>query len=115
MVSPIVYCQLFILLIMGHLIGDYILQSENVAIGKNFAVDRKRLGVPWFYWMGAHCSVHAMIVYFLSGSVALAVVEFVSHWCIDSGKCAGWYSLSIDQTLHVLCKAMYIPAMVLIS
>jgi hypothetical protein len=35
------------------------------------------------------------------------MLECVSHWLIDFGKCERNYSLHVDQSLHMLFKVLY--------
>jgi hypothetical protein len=35
------------------------------------------------------------------------MAETVLHWLIDFGKCEKWYSIHVDQGLHLLCKALW--------
>lgn len=101
------------LLIAGHALGDYPLQSEAMATCKcRKAHLPLQNEVPWYYWMTAHCLVHglitALLIHWCGWSMQLAVIygvfEFAAHWIIDSLKCEGVTSIHIDQLLHVACK-----------
>lgn len=98
----------FLLLAMGHLIGDYIIQDEKIALGKNPNIDVAKYGIPWWVWMSAHSAGHGLIVFALTGNEILAIVEFFGHWAIDYGKVEDYYGLLLDQTLHLTMKACYV-------
>ena len=98
-------------LLIGHAIGDFVLQPSPMSTGKN---RHNRLHEqygdgfpPWYYWLSAHSLTHAGIVYVITGSTLCAALECVSHWLIDFGKCEKNYSLHIDQGLHMLFKVLY--------
>ena len=69
-------------------------------------------GVPWYYWLTAHALLHGAAVGVIlrwmnfdwTVVAAVATAETVIHWFIDYGKCEKWYSLHVDQALHIVCK-----------
>lgn len=61
--------ELLLLLILAHFVVDYQLQSDAVAIGKNFSISKKHLGVDWYYWMSSHAATHGLAVYLLTNSI----------------------------------------------
>lgn len=102
---------LFFQLLIGHAVGDFVLQPGPMSSGKN---RHNRLQEqygegfpPWYYWMSAHALTHAGIVYVITGSALCAAIECASHWLIDFGKCEKSYSLHVDQLLHLLFKVFY--------
>jgi hypothetical protein len=42
----------------------------------------------------------------------LGLAEWVLHWLIDWGKCQKRYNLSVDQALHLACKALLVAVIV---
>jgi hypothetical protein len=44
----------------------------------------------------------------VTGSATLGLLETVAHWAIDFGKCEKWYSIHVDQALHLLCKVAWL-------
>jgi hypothetical protein len=102
---------LFFQLLIGHAIGDFVLQPGPMSSGKNRhnrLYEQYGEGFPaWYYWLSAHALTHAGIVYVTTGSALCAFLEFVSHWLIDFGKCEKTYSLHVDQLLHILFKVLY--------
>lgn len=92
-------------LVCSHFICDYPLQSSYMAIGKN--PKSRNEGPAWFWIMAAHCFTHGAGVALATGSVWLGVAEVVAHFCIDTGKCLGWYDLNFDQIMHLVCKVAW--------
>jgi hypothetical protein len=109
---------LFFALAIGHALADYPLQTEFIALGKNHRLPPERIpgglgetrGV-WVHCLTAHCLIHAGVVWLLTGSVLLGLVELVLHWIIDFLKSEGWTNLHVDQFLHYACKAGYVWAL----
>ncbi len=62
---------------------------------------------PWYYWLAAHALVHGGVVFVVTGSAVLALVEVILHSAIDYAKCERWIGFHQDQALHVLCKVGY--------
>ena len=96
--------QVLLILVAGHLICDYPLQGDAIAIGKNRNIDPARFGVNWYYWMASHAATHAMAVGLITHSFVAGLFEFWMHFIIDFGKCEKKYGLHVDQALHVICK-----------
>lgn len=94
-----------LLLISAHVFGDYVFQTEFMALGKN---PTKPLPLTPFWWpLTAHSWIHATLVLLVMGSWPAALVELLTHWVIDYSKCRGWFSkteaaFTIDQALHLL-------------
>ena len=103
-------------LLAGHALMDYSLQTDPMAVCKcRHANNPLQQSVPWYYWLTAHALIHGGMVGVLfqwrygdwNLAVAFALAETVVHWFIDLGKCEKFYSIHIDQTLHVLCKVLW--------
>ena len=62
----------------------------------------------WAMWLTHHAMVHGLIVYLLTGIPLLGMIETLSHWAIDFGKCENWYNPYMDQFLHIGFKIMYV-------
>lgn len=99
----------------GHLVGDYIFQSDAVASGKNKHADPRKFGVDWWYWMSAHAAFHGAIVGYITHNTWIGVAEFIVHWLIDYGKCEKWYQLHTDQILHTVSKLVWVVLLFLMS
>jgi len=104
------------LLLIGHAVADFALQTEWIAHNKNRwnvpkGYDPKLHGaqqVIWPYVLSAHALIHAGAVYAVTQRADLAFIELVSHWIIDFLKCEKAYGIHADQALHVLFKVFYL-------
>lgn len=107
--------QVLFALSAGHALADFPLQGEFLAMCKNrrHLVRLKDPNLPpsmWVSCMAAHCLIHAGMVWLVTGSSLLGAVEFVIHWMLDVAKCEGKTTFSLDQCLHIVCKALYVAA-----
>lgn len=93
-------------LLVGHALADYPLQGDFLSRAKNRVA--AIAGVPWYQALGAHSLIHAGIVGAITGSVWLAAAEFVSHFVIDDLKCTGRLTFNQDQSLHMVCKLVWL-------
>jgi hypothetical protein len=112
----IVLIQIFFILMIGHAIADFALQSDVMAKLKNRhneqeAALKTKFGkkyVPcWGWWLSAHGLIHAGMVLVITQNVWLAMIEFVLHTSIDFVKCEGKTNPNVDQLLHIICKFSY--------
>lgn len=105
---------LFWAYLLGHALADFPLQGEFLAFGKDRHADLSAItggkkwpkGI-WLYCLTIHSLVHAAMVWIVSGSVVLSLVEFVVHWVIDLAKNEEITNFYTDQALHIACKALY--------
>ena len=101
-------------LLVTHAIGDFALQGSFLSQAKNRNADLSRFfpnGAPrglWWNALFAHALIHAGGVWLVTGFAILAFVELVLHFLIDYAKSEGWISFTLDQTLHHLCKLIYV-------
>jgi len=103
-------------LLVGHAVADFWAQSDALAQMKNR--HRPNTRVPagqkpqaiWLYALTAHALMHGAAVAFVTGSIALGMLETAAHWFIDFGKCENWYGIHLDQALHILCKVVWLLA-----
>lgn len=95
---------LFLNLVLAHLIGDFVLQTDNLCKKK-----REKGLKSWFMWM--HPMIVAGLAWLLVGEWGFvwgAVVTFSSHLLIDAVKCRlerkGQHLsyFDLDQVLHLL-------------
>lgn len=100
--------ELFILLVLAHLVADYVFQTDSIALGKNNTLDPAKFGVNWYYWMGSHAATHSLFVYILTMNIWACLFEFASHFIIDYMKCNKHYGLHVDQLLHIICKGLIV-------
>lgn len=111
--------QVVFLLCAGHALMDYPLQGEFLSTCKNRHLLRERNDPTrpvriWPICMTAHCLLHAVAVWAITGCFILCVIEFVLHWVIDAAKCENWTTFTQDQVLHVICKIAYVVAAMLV-
>ena len=99
------------LLIAGHALGDFILQSEAMGSGKNrndhVHTKQESLFPVWYYWLSAHALVHGGIVFLITNNLLFGVIETLLHWMTDFAKCEGWIGMHQDQGIHIGCKVGY--------
>lgn len=111
---------LYAAFIIKHLLGDYLLQTTWMALGKERSPG-------WPAPLAAHCAVHAA----LTGAIALVVaptlwwlvvVDFFIHAAIDRSKglvtkrlgltpftdSRWWWTFGIDQSLHQFTHLAYV-------
>lgn len=105
---------LFYAFFLAHLFGDYPLQSSFMALSKSRAHQQRireeqgeEAADSWLYCLFAHSAIHSGLVWIISGSFLLALVELVLHALIDWAKSEGRFGLFADQALHALCKVLY--------
>ena len=67
-------------LVMGHFVGDFVLQSDRMAVEKYPGSD---VTLPWSYWLTAHSACHGLLVAWITGIPALGIAEWAAHWLID--------------------------------
>lgn len=89
---------------VGHAVADFALQSDTMAKSKY----KYNYPAVWFYYLTAHALIHGGMVFLVSGSETLGVLEATSHWFIDYGKTRNYYGIHVDQLLHFLCKLAWI-------
>ncbi len=112
------FLTLFFLLIAGHALADFVLQSDVMAAAKNrhnaIHKNRGEHFPPWQYWLGAHTLIHGGIVLLVTESLLLGFIETVLHTTIDFLKCEGKLTFHQDQALHLLCKVVYCAVLALL-
>jgi len=90
--------QLFLMLVAGHYLADYALQSDFMAKNKADAL-KTAMG---FHTLTAHAAIQGLVAGLLSQNFTIGIVVAITHWIIDYGKAAkNWYGINIDQFLHI--------------
>ena len=100
--------NILFLLIVGHAVADYGLQTEYIAMNKSPRSN------GWQFTLLAHSLIHAGTVYLITGLMPLAMMECVLHFMIDMFRSTESISRVVDQTLHFLCKAFYVIILVMV-
>ena len=77
---------LLFLLVFGHCLADYALQSPEMQHAKNSTKNPKEIWIPVLF---AHPMIHAGIVYLITFKLGLAIYQLVVHFIIDDLKCRG--------------------------
>jgi hypothetical protein len=99
--------KILFLLICGHALADFVLQSDDMAFGKARTQGLNLYDVPWYYWLTAHALIHGGIVCLITGSLLFAMIELFSHWLIDFFKSENKLSINEDQIIHIILKLFY--------
>jgi hypothetical protein len=98
------YLNTLMLLLMCHLIGDFVLQSSVMAEGKQPSSTNS---IKSIWWLTAHGATHGFLVIIVTGIPSLGLAELIIHSIIDYGKCVNLYSFNTDQFLHFICKILW--------
>ncbi len=93
-------------LIAAHALCDYPLQGDFLAKAKNRTAPIP--GVPWWQALGAHAAIHGGAVGLITGVWWLGLLEAAAHCLIDDAKCRGRLTFNQDQTLHIVCKVVWV-------
>lgn len=90
--------QKAVTLILCHLVGDYVLQTEFIATTK---------GSNWYH-LFVHCALYTLPFIVVYGFVWQVLVLFILHLSIDPLK-ARWHKIDYvtDQVLHFLTLLVY--------
>ena len=112
------YYEILFLLICGHAVADFALQSDWMAKNKNrnnpstYIPSGQTYTPTWFYVLGAHGFIHGLAVYLVTGNLSLGVIETISHLILDFAKCESWTNPHQDQFLHFTLKMIYATKLV---
>lgn len=93
--------QLLLLAIIGHLVGDYLLQSYKMARAKS------QKGLEGFAWCTLHVTIYTLVVCaFMQTADPLVVPSiFVPHWIIDRWSLGeAWLKLIKGRTIGQILK-----------
>ncbi len=103
------FLRLFFLLLCGHALADFSLQTDVMAKGKN----RHNKTTPppgakyqptWKYWLSAHALINGLAVSLITGIWWFGVLEAIIHWLTDFMKCDNRFGIHTDQSIHILSK-----------
>lgn len=100
------FIEYLFVLMFGHVLADYALQNDFVAMAKNHKTE---LGKTYWKWvLPSHGLMHGGFVYFFTGSFVLGMAEFIVHTITDYLKCDGKIGFNTDQFIHLGCKVLWI-------
>ena len=74
--------------------------------GQNHKLDLVPGERIWPLALAGHAAIHAAVVWLITGSTLLAVIEFAAHSATDWAKCDGRISYNTDQAIHIACKGV---------
>ncbi|MBA7490345.1 hypothetical protein ES702_00883 [subsurface metagenome] len=79
--------DIFVRVLLGHLFGDYLLQSKDMAIKKS------ETGIKGLGWCTLHCIIYTFCVCLFLWKInpLVIVLVFLSHWPIDRWSLASWW------------------------
>ena len=97
--------NLLILLTLAHFVCDFVLQSDRMAVEKSSGRD---VTLYWGWWLSAHAATHGLAVALLTGIPVLGLMEMFLHAIIDWAKIRFRLTLMLDQSLHLLCKLIWV-------
>lgn len=108
----------FDLLLIGHLIGDFLLQTSWMANNKATKwlpllthVTVYTTVIALFGWLAGGLSLFALAVVF-AGHIILDRRTFVAFWVrriqMVDGSAAGWLGIMADQIFHIILLALAI-------
>lgn len=91
--------ETILLLIMCHMIGDYVLQTRFIAESKG----------EFTYHLLVHCVLYTMPFYLCFGFTWHLAIIFISHMIIDPLK-ARWGKINYfqDQLMHYIVCGIYL-------
>lgn len=70
--------------LIGHLVGDYLLQTHKMGIHK------KDKDLDGFVWCLVHCVLYSLAVMIFTGwSLKVLPLVFLSHWIVDRYRWLG--------------------------
>jgi hypothetical protein len=107
--------------LLGHLVGDWLLQNDWMARGKREGLLTKAGAMHFTLYTATILGALWLSGYRDGGTatmLTLSAIVFLSHWLVDAGNVAGrWMHLYrqsdlevvrvlVDQTLHLLVLAL---------
>jgi len=102
------------LLLCGHALADFSLQTDAMAKGKNrnkkpdYIPEGQKYVPCWHYWLSAHALIHGGIVYLITNSLIWGITEVAIHWIADFLKCGNKTNPNQDQFIHIASKLIYL-------
>lgn len=101
------FAKTLFLLLAGHALCDYPLQSEFLSKGKNHRTSPYLAWMPAYWCLFAHAMIHGGTVLLITDSLPLGIAEAVLHAGTDYAKCDGRINMDEDQAMHIACKVAW--------
>lgn len=82
--------EVFAQIILGHFVGDYLLQNKAMMFGKS------KKGLSGIFWCTLHCLIYtaAVCLFLWTINPFIIAIVFLSHWPIDRWSLGGkWMKL----------------------
>lgn len=105
--------EILIKLLFAHAVGDFALQSETMAYGKNRHNQPKnvpagqKMTPTWYWWLSAPALTNGAVYYLLTGLLWIGILEAVIHFFLDLFKIEGYGTPTTDQIRHLLFIGFY--------
>ena len=97
---------LYIALLLGHCLADFPLQKIGMRLLKDPKTPSSGSSI-WTYLQVYHALIHGFFVYAITHNIRLGMAETICHTIIDCQKGMDRLDDAVDQTLHILCKTMW--------
>lgn len=113
-----IFEALFLMMFL-HCLGDFALQSDAMAKGKNrhrkpdYIPKGQKYKKTWPYWLLSHAFIQGGLIYIFTGNLMISLNEFLLHFVIDFIKCENITNPHHDQALHFFCRITYSIILVL--
>jgi hypothetical protein len=89
-----------------HTLGDFALQSEAMARGKEKGGETKKNEMR-FYWLSAHALIQGGLIFLVFGNPYLFIIEVITHFFIDLAKTHNRTNIHQDQGTHIALRFSY--------
>jgi hypothetical protein len=95
--------------LIGHLVGDYLLQTHEMGMNK------KNSGKEGWLWCSSHCAAYTISVMLFTGwAWNIAPLVFMSHWIVDRYKWLQWLHINVYKR-PTLCSGSALGTFVYIA
>lgn len=113
------FIEILFMMLFLHALGDFALQSESMAKGKNkhlkpeYIPEGQKYKITWFYWLSAHAFIQGGLIFIFFPVVWIAITEVIFHFVLDFLKCENITNPHIDQISHILLRIIYSVCLVI--
>lgn len=111
------FARLLFLLVAGHAIGDFALQTDWIAANKerpknNGMNSECKRQTIWPYVLAAHSLHHGLIVFLITQRLSLGIAETIVHGISDFAKGERYFGFQTDQWIHIGSKLLWALALI---